>query len=56
MVNKDQKIMYLIKNGVYKFNNYQLWELSEKQLEKLIMTKIDRFDDVSRENEAHKTN
>ncbi|KFM95054.1 hypothetical protein [Bacillus clarus] len=36
MGKKDELIVYLIKNGIYKFNKYQLWELSEKQLDKLI--------------------
>jgi len=43
MTRKDELILYLIKNGIYKFNKYQLWELSKKQLEKLIK-KVDERD------------
>ncbi|WP_342718341.1 Fur-regulated basic protein FbpA [Bacillus paramycoides] len=43
MGKKDELIVYLIKNGIYKFNKYQLWELSKKQLEKLIK-KVDKQD------------
>ncbi|EOP29624.1 Fur-regulated basic protein FbpA [Bacillus toyonensis] len=43
MGKKDELIVYLIKNGIYKFNKYQLWELSEKQLEKLIK-KVNHLD------------
>ncbi|HFJ9317937.1 TPA: hypothetical protein ACGW54_003236 [Bacillus tropicus] len=43
MTRKDELILYLIKNGINKFNKYQLWELSKKQLEKLIK-KVDERD------------
>ncbi|OSX92015.1 hypothetical protein [Bacillus mycoides] len=45
MGRKDELILYLIKNEIYKFNKYQLWELNEEQLEKLIK-KLNQLDET----------
>ncbi|MED4653061.1 hypothetical protein P9618_16535 [Bacillus pseudomycoides] len=50
MGGKDELIVYLIKNGIYKVNKRQLWGFSEKQLEKLIITKLNQSDEIQKEN------
>ncbi|EJP83806.1 hypothetical protein IK1_04099 [Bacillus cereus VD146] len=45
MRRKDELIVYLINNGIYKVKRH-LWGFSEKQLENLIIKKLNTLDKI----------